>query len=70
MPDYKATFPKWNDVTLKEQVPRLDSVGQSLLAQMLVYAPEERISAKAAIAHPFFRDFDKSCVPPFENDAA
>lgn len=72
LPDYKATFPKWNDFCLKAQVPRLadDVDGMDLLGQMLIYSPSERLSAKSAINHPFFKDFDSSCLPEFDNDLA
>ena len=30
---------------------------------MLVYDPAKRISAKAAITHPYFDDLDKSSLP-------
>jgi cyclin-dependent kinase 1 len=47
-----------------------DKDGMELLAEMLIYNPSERMSAKAAIVHPFFKDFDKSGLPVFNDDAA
>lgn len=72
LPDYKATFPKWNDLCLTNQVQRLsgDKDGMDLLSQMLIYAPQDRISAKAAISHPFFKDFDRACLPTFDDEIA
>ena len=41
-------------------VPTLDEVGLDLLTRMLAYQPSKRISAKAALNHPWFDDLDKS----------
>lgn len=72
LPDYKATFPKWNEMNLAVQLPRLagDVDGMDIIARMLIYAPQSRISAKAAIIHPFFDDFDRSCLPAFDDSIA
>ena len=39
-------------------VPQLDHDGLDLLAQLLVYDPTKRISAKVALQHPYFHDLD------------
>lgn len=44
------------------QVPSLDEAGLDLLKQMLAFDPAKRISAKAAMSHPWFDDLDKSAV--------
>ncbi|KAL1775528.1 cyclin-dependent kinase 2 isoform X2 [Sigmodon hispidus] len=59
MPDYKPSFPKWVRQDFSKVVPPLDEDGRSLLSQMLHYDPNKRISAKAALAHPFFQDVTK-----------
>ncbi|XP_044770736.1 cyclin-dependent kinase 2 isoform X5 [Neomonachus schauinslandi] len=59
MPDYKPSFPKWAQQDFSKVVPPLDEDGRSLLSQMLHYDPNKRISAKAALAHPFFQDVTK-----------
>lgn len=66
LPDYKDTFPTWNSYNLPAQVKddaKVNDHGMDLLAQMLIYDPSKRISAKAAIAHPYFDDLDKSTLP-------
>jgi len=66
LPDYKDTFPAWNSYNLPQQLKKeakMDENGKDLLAQMLVYDPAKRISAKAAITHPYFDDLDKSSLP-------
>ncbi|KAK6113247.1 Cyclin-dependent kinase 2 [Brugia pahangi] len=54
--DYKDSFPQWTECVLAEYVPGLDSDGLDLLALMLLYPPEERITSKAALSHRFLRD--------------
>ncbi|XP_034648858.1 cyclin-dependent kinase 2 isoform X1 [Trachemys scripta elegans] len=60
MPDYKPSFPKWARQDFSKVVPPLDEEGRKLLAQMLHYDPNKRISAKSALNHPFFRDVTKA----------
>ncbi|KAL7640207.1 UNVERIFIED_CONTAM: hypothetical protein RMT77_009621 [Armadillidium vulgare] len=65
LPDFKSSFPRWEiDSTqvIKRLVSRLDEEGQDLLIQMLTYYPRQRISARSALNHPFFRDVKK--IPP------
>ncbi|XP_068935088.1 cyclin-dependent kinase 2 isoform X1 [Petaurus breviceps papuanus] len=59
MPDYKPSFPKWARQDFSKVVPPLDEDGRSLLSQMLHYDPNKRVSAKAALTHPFFLDVTK-----------
>jgi cyclin-dependent kinase len=53
-------FPQWRPQDLALAVPGLNPAGLDLLAKMLVYDPAKRISAKAALNHPYFSDLDKS----------
>ncbi|NXK56736.1 CDK3 kinase, partial [Chauna torquata] len=54
LPDYKGDFPRWARKEMKEIVPNLDQDGRDLLAQLLLYDPSKRISAKAALNHQYF----------------
>lgn len=55
LPDWKPTFPKFRGKTLKRVIgDRLDDEGFSLLSAMLEMDPVRRISAKAALEHPYF----------------
>ncbi|KAK1943964.1 Cyclin-dependent kinase 1 [Phytophthora citrophthora] len=56
LPDYKTTFPQWRPQPLNKVVPQLDRVGLDLLSRLLVYDPSGRISARAAMSHPWFAD--------------
>ncbi|XP_058021935.1 cyclin-dependent kinase 3 isoform X2 [Ahaetulla prasina] len=65
LPDYKGNFPKWPRKDMKVIIPNLDQDGRDLLLQLLMYDPNKRISAKAALNHQYFwqapRDA-KQCV--------
>lgn len=63
LPDYKNTFPKWSSGNMSSFVKNLDTNGLDLLAKMLIYNPPKRISARRAMAHPYFDDLDKSTLP-------
>jgi serine/threonine protein kinase len=56
LPDYKDTFPSWRPQPLADIVPSLDPVGLDLLSKMLVYDPQARITARAALGHQYFHD--------------
>lgn len=56
LPDYKTSFPQWRPQPLSKVVPQLDCVGVDLLSRLLAYDPSSRISARAAMAHPWFAD--------------
>jgi len=63
LPHYKSSFPMWNE----NKIPLimkdfLDEDALDLLSKMLIYEPSRRISAKAALNHPYFKDLDKSTL--------
>ncbi|CAN1200621.1 Cyclin-dependent kinase B1-2 [Linum perenne] len=53
-------YPLWEPQNLARAVPSLDPDGLDLLSKMLKYDPVERVSAKAAMDHPYFDSLDKS----------
>ena len=57
LPDFKPTFPKWKGQNLDRLVPNLCDRGIDLLSQMICYDPAKRISARAALTHPYFQVF-------------
>lgn len=62
LPDYKPTnFPHWVAQPLSSIV-NLDPLGLDLLGKMLTYEPSKRVSAKEALAHPYFDDLDKQSL--------
>lgn len=63
LPDYKTSFPSWRTNVLPQSVKNLDETGLDLLQRMLVYDPPQRISAVAALHHPYFADLDTDSLP-------
>jgi cyclin-dependent kinase 2 len=63
LPDYKSSFPKWQRRPLRSICPHLCEDGLDLLGKMLVYEPNQRISARAALEHKYFADLDHSLLP-------
>jgi cyclin-dependent kinase 2 len=57
LPDYQEGFPKWSAKPWESLCPALDEDGVDLLREMLQYVPERRITAKAAMQHPYFDDY-------------
>ena len=62
LPDYKSTFPKWPATKLQDKMPTMNSFGIDLFKQTLIYEPSGRITAKAAMDHPYFDGLDKNAV--------
>ena len=56
LPAYSATFPKWSAKNLADVIPGAEPLALDLIAQMLRYDPAARISARAALDHPWFSD--------------
>jgi serine/threonine protein kinase len=57
LPDFKPTFPKWHPkgwANIRNTLPQVGTAGVELLDQLMKYNPRARISARAALAHPYF----------------
>ncbi|XP_066093562.1 cyclin-dependent kinase 3 isoform X2 [Saccopteryx bilineata] len=63
LPNYKGSFPKWTRKGLEDVVSNLEPAGKDLLMQLLQYDPSQRISAKGALAHPYFLSTEASPAP-------
>jgi cyclin-dependent kinase len=58
LPDYKTTFPQWSRQDIARIVPVLDEAGIDILKRTLCYDSAKRISAKRALLHPYFTNYD------------
>lgn len=56
LPAYQPTFPQWKAKPLETVLDCHDPLLLDLISQMLQYDPAKRISAKAALDHPYFSD--------------
>ncbi|ESO82954.1 hypothetical protein LOTGIDRAFT_204877 [Lottia gigantea] len=56
LPDFKTTFPRWPQQPIANVVTSLCDEGKDLITKMLYYEPSRRVSAKAALLHPYFSD--------------
>lgn len=56
LPDYKATFPRWEPQSLANIINGLDADGEDLILQLLIANPDARMPAKRALSHRYFRD--------------
>ena len=61
LPEYSNDIPPYPKPRggLSSLVPTLDAQGVDLLGQMLQYDPARRITAQAALEHPFFYDMTR-----------
>jgi len=57
LPDFKPSFPKWRAkgwANIRNTSAQLGATGIDLLEQLTLYNPSVRISARAALQHPYF----------------
>jgi len=64
LPLWRKDFPQYDGKGLRSVVPRLSEQGLDLLAKMLGPNPAKRISAKDAMAHPYFDEL-RQAEPAF-----
>jgi len=65
LPYWKPNFPHWSRQEWSTTFPTIeDPLVFDLLGKMLVYDPVARISAKAALSHPYFNGLDTSQFQP------
>ncbi|KAK8810592.1 hypothetical protein WA158_007167 [Blastocystis sp. Blastoise] len=65
LPNMNPNFPHWPQRHIRQFVPSLEPQGQDLLEKMLILNPEERISTKDALDHPYFDDI-RDLYPSYE----
>jgi len=63
LPGFQPHFPKWKGKGLPSSLEgKIDDVGIELITQMLEYASNQRITAKAALQHTWFDDVREECI--------
>lgn len=60
LPDYAPVFPQWNPQPLDSVVAPLGRDALNLLEKILCYEPTQRITAKAALQHPYCEEIRNS----------
>ena len=56
--DFKSTFPKFRGMNMSEHTPLLNELEIDLLSGLVALDPNRRISALAALQHPYFDDIE------------
>jgi len=56
LPEWREDMPKYPAKDIKVLVPNLDEDGYDLLTKFLQYDPAKRLTAKAALKHPFLEE--------------
>ncbi|GLI60816.1 hypothetical protein VaNZ11_002922, partial [Volvox africanus] len=65
LPHWRPTLPRFRARPWEEIAPRLDPQGRDLMRRMLEYDPAQRITAAAALRHPYFDNIaDLLAEPP------
>ncbi len=59
LPDYIPEFPKFRPYPWSKLVPHLEPAGVDLLNRLLSFDPVLRITARDALAHPYFADLQR-----------
>lgn len=65
LPDFKPTFPKWKPKgweNIRNTKQQMGNDGIDMLDKLMTYDPKRRLSARKALAHPYFRDVEQQ--PP------
>ena len=62
LPNFKTKFPQFKYKGISSYCTNLDEKGLDLLSKMIVYDPYKRISAKQALNHPYFDDYDRNAL--------
>jgi len=56
LPNYRSVFPKWESQDPTKSIPNIDEDGKELFNKLVCYDPRNRMSAKQALSHRYFRD--------------
>lgn len=56
LPDFRTMFPEWDPQPLPDAICRYGA--KDIFKKLVVHDPAKRISAKNAMAHPYFDDVE------------
>lgn len=65
LPNYRANFQVYAPQDLRAIIPQIDSVALDLLMSLLQMVPENRISARQALQHPWFAEYNQQQSAPY-----
>ncbi|GMF39328.1 unnamed protein product [Phytophthora lilii] len=63
LPNYHFEFPHWKRRPLNRLFPGISDLGIDLLTKLLVYNPDQRITAEDALRHPYFSSEAPAFLP-------
>lgn len=67
LPNYRADFHVYPPQDLRNIIPQIDPVGLDLLLKLLQLVPENRITARQALQHPWFAEYYQQAPYPVNN---
>jgi len=67
---WNSSFPRWPSLKLSKVAPTLEESGLDLAKKMLVCNPANRISARKALSHTYFKDVCNTGIEPVFDVAA
>jgi serine/threonine protein kinase len=63
LPNYTSDFPQWQrTASLSKYVHLTNEKAEDILTRCLSYIPEQRLTAKQALQHPYFVQEDEQIV--------
>lgn len=63
LPNYHFEFPHWKRRPLNRLFPGISDLGIDLLTKLLIYNPDQRITAEDALRHPYFSNEAPTLLP-------
>ncbi|TDH69264.1 hypothetical protein CCR75_002261 [Bremia lactucae] len=63
LPNYHFEFPHWKRRPLNRLFPGISDLGIDLLTKLLIYNPDQRITAEDALRHPYFSSKAPTFLP-------
>lgn len=68
LPNYRSNFQVYLPQNLQDIIPQIDPIALDLLKKLLQMVPENRISARQALQHPWFAEYNQPAPYPSSNN--